>query len=89
MATFIVTNQHQPEDCPELNDEVSSFYEAKKPAEASTVYCNCGLGEHRVTFLIDAAGPSEALGAVPPGFLRSATTVSQVDQVYKYAGRSG
>ena len=71
MATFLVTNQHQPEDCPELNDEVSSFYEAKKPAGSATVYCNCGLGEHRVTFLIDAAGASQALQAVPPGFLRS------------------
>ena len=50
---------------------------------------NCALGEHRATFLIDAAGPSQALGAVPPGFLRSATTVTQVDQVYKYAGLSG
>ncbi len=89
MATFIVTNQHQPEDCPELNDEVSSFYEAKKPTGSATVYCNCHQGEHRVIFLIDAAGVSEALQAVPSGFLRSATTVSEVDQVYKYAGRSG
>ena len=89
MATFIVTNQHQPEDCPELNDEVSSYYEAKKPAGSATVYCNCRQGEHRVTFLIDAAGASEALQAVPPGFLRSATTVSEVDEVYKYGGRSG
>ncbi len=38
---------------------------------------------------IDAAGASLALQAVPTGFLRSATTVSQVDEVYKYADRSG
>ena len=89
MATFIVTNQHQAEDCPELNDEVSSFYEAKKPGPSATVYCNCALGEHRVTFLIDATASSEALGAVPPGFLRSATTITEVEQVYAYAGRTG
>ena len=85
MATFIITSQHQPDDCPELNDEVSSYYDAKKPAGSATVYCNCGLGEHRVFFLVEAAGPAEAMQGVPPGFLRSAATITQVDEVYKYA----
>ena len=89
MASFIITSQHQPDDCPELNDEVASFYEAKGPAASVTVYCNCASGEHRVFFFVDAPGHGEAVAAVPAGFLRSATTVTAVDEVYKYAGATG
>ncbi len=59
-------------DSPELSDERSSYYETKKPAGDVNVYCNCGTGEHRMFFLIEAAGPAEAVQAVPAGFLRSA-----------------
>ncbi len=85
MAKFMITNQHQPEDCPELADELSSYYETKKPSGNLNVYCNCGAGEHRMFFLIEAAGLTEALQGVPAGFLRSATTVAQVEEAYKVA----
>ena len=65
MTLFMVTNQHQPEDCPELSDELGSYYEAKKPSGAVNVYCNCGAGEHKMFFLVEAAGSVEALRAVP------------------------
>ena len=89
MALFIITNQHQPDDCPELNDEVASYYGAKKPTEAVTIYCNCRSGEHRVFFFVEAAGSAEALRAVPDGFLRSATTLTQVEEAYKHTGGGG
>ena len=85
MGTFMITNQHQPEDCPELADELSSHYEAKKPSANVSVYCNCGAGEHRMFFVIDAAGPTEALQAMPSGFLRSGNTVTEVEQAYNFA----
>lgn len=85
MAMYVITNQHQPEDCPELSDELSSHYEANRPSANVNVYCNCSSGEHRMFFLIDAPGPSEALLAVPSGFLRSGNTVTEVEEAYKYA----
>ena len=85
MALFMVTNQHQPEDCPELADELSSHYEAKKPAGNVNVYCNCGAGEHKMFFLVEAAGPAAAMQTVPSGFLRSANTVTEVEEAYKFA----
>ena len=88
MARFIISNQHQPDDCPELNDEMASHYEAKKPAGDVTVYCNCRSGEHRVFFFVEAAGHAEAMQAVPGGFLRSETTVTEVEEVYKFVAGS-
>ena len=85
MALFIITNQHQPDDCPELSDELGSYYAAKQPSGNINVYCNCGTGEHKMFFLVEAAGTGEAMQAIPAGFLGSATTVTQVEEAYKFA----
>ena len=89
MAMFVITNQHNPEDCPELSDELSSYYEANKPSGPVNVYCNCGSGEHKMFFLIEASGPSAAMQAVPAGFLRSENTITEVEEAYKFATGAG
>ena len=60
-----------PEDCPELNDEVSRFYEAKKPAEGCHRVLQLRLGGAPSDLSHRRGGASQALQAVPPGFLRS------------------
>jgi len=85
MALYMVTNQHQPDDCPELSDELSSYYEVNKPTAELAVYCNCRAGEHRMFFLVDSSSVAEALETVPPGFLGTATTVTKVEKAYKFA----
>lgn len=89
MALFMVTNQHQPDDCPELVDELSSHYATKRPTGSVNVYCNCGAGEHKMFFLVEAPGAIQAMEAVPAGFLRSATTVTEVEEAYKFAASAG
>ena len=61
---------------------------AKKPAADVSIYCNCATGEHRAYFLIDAAGSAEAMQAVPAGFLRSATTITPVDEAFKFVAKA-
>ena len=85
MALYMVTNQHQPDDCPELSDELSSYYDVNMPSAGLAVYCNCRAGEHRMFFLVDSAGATEALQTIPPGFLSTATTVTKVEEAYKFA----
>ncbi len=85
MALFMITNQHPPDDCPELADELGSYYEAKKPAGNVNVYCNCGSGEHRMFFVVEATEPTQAMQLIPTGFLRSATTVAEVEEAYSFA----
>ncbi len=89
MPLYRITNRHQAEDCPELADELASYYEARPPAGNVTVYCNCGTGEHEMLFLAEAEGPVEALQAIPPGFLRTSSAVSQVEEAYKFATGPG
>ena len=89
MGQYMVTNQHQPEDCPELADELSTHYEGKSPEANVNVYCNCGTGEHLMYFLVEADSAAKAMGTVPAGFLRSATTVTQVEEAYKFATGAG
>ena len=84
MALFMITNQHRPEDCPELSDELVSYYDTKKPTNVSGVYCNCKAGEHRMFFLIEADNTKDSLEVVPSGFLDSATTVTRVETAYKF-----
>ena len=85
MALYMVTNQHQPDDCPELSDELSSYYAVNKPSAGLAVYCNCRAGEHRMFFLVESGAAAEALQAIPPGFLGTATTVTKVEEAYKFA----
>ncbi len=85
MALYMITNQHQPEDCSGLSDELVSYYETKKPSGNVNVVCSCGSGEHRMFFLIEAPSPTDALQAIPGGFLRTAVTVTPVDEAYKFA----
>ena len=85
MGRFIINNQHLGEDCPELSDEVASFYDAGKGPGTVDVYCTCAIGEHRVTFIVEADGPAEALGTIPSGFLRTPSTVSKVEKAYEFA----
>ncbi len=89
MTRFIVTNQHQAEDCPELVDEVASYYDVNKASGTADVYCTCATGEHRMYFLVDANGAAEALNAVPSGFLRTPSTVSAVEKAYEFAAGGG
>ena len=89
MPLYRITNRHQAEDCPELADELGSHYEARPPAGNVSVYCNCGTGEHEMLFLVEAEAPTAALQAVPEGFLRTASTVSQVEEAYKFATGGG
>ena len=35
-------------------------------------------------FVIEASGPAEAMQAIPPGTLRSATIVTDVKEAYKF-----
>ena len=85
MALFIVINQYQSVNCPDLGEEMTRYFEAKAPSGNVEVYCNCSAGEHRMFFVLEAAGPAEALHTVPPGFLRSETTVVPVEQAYEFA----
>lgn len=85
MSLFMITNQHQPDDCPELSDELASYYEVKKPTGDMNVYCNCAFGEHLVFFVLEADGPAEALQAIPEGFLRTANMVAEVEEAYSFA----
>lgn len=85
MSLFIITNQHQPDDCPELSDELSSYFETRTPLGDVRVYCNCPLGEHRMFFLIDAPRAVDALGIIPDGFLQTENTIAQVDKVYEHS----
>ena len=85
MALYLLTNQHQPDDCPELSDELGSHYDVHTPSADVSVYCNCGAGEHRMFFVVDAASATGAVDAIPAGFTRTATTVTQVDQIYQFA----
>ncbi len=89
MARYIINNQHLAEDCPELVDELASFYDAKKGVGTLDVYCTCPIGEHRMSFIVEASGSAEALGVIPSGFLRTPTTVSQVDRAYEFATGGG
>lgn len=89
MALFMVTNQHQPDDCPELSDELGSYYETKTPSGSVSVYCNCGSGEHKMFFVVEGNSPAEVLQGVPGGFLRSATTITEVEEAYKFATGGG
>ena len=89
MALFMFTNQHQPEDCPELADELSSHYETRKPAGGVNVWCNCGAGDHKMFSLVEAIEHVEAMQAVPARALRSATTVREVEEAYKFATVAG
>jgi len=88
MSLYLITNQHQPEDCSELSKSLTSYYDAKQPSGKANVYCNCGTGEHKMFFLIEAAQPDEALQTIPPGFLRTANTVSIVEEAYDFATRA-
>ena len=65
--------------------QLGSFYDANKGPGTVDVYCTCAVGEHRMSFIVDAAGPSEALGAMPSGFLRTPSTVSRVEPAYEFA----
>ena len=85
MALYLLTNQHQPDDCPELSDELGSHYDVHTPSGDVNVYCNCGAGEHWMFFVVDATSATEAVDAIPVGFTRTATTVTQVEQVYQFA----
>ncbi len=85
MSLFLVTNQHQPDDCPELADELASHYEARPPSGDVNVYCNCGAGEHRMFFVVDAQSAAGAVESIPIGFTRTGMTVTQVEQAYRFA----
>ncbi|MFQ5967919.1 MAG: hypothetical protein ACE5MI_09960 [Acidimicrobiia bacterium] len=87
MARFIVSNQHLAEDCPQLSKELVSYYDAGEGEGAIGVYCTCSIGEHRMHFITHAGGPTEALAAIPPEFLRTSTTVSRVEPAYDFASR--
>ena len=89
MARFMINNQHLAEDCPELVDELASFYDANKGPGTVDVYCTCATGEHRMSFVVDANGPAEALGTIPSGFLRTPSTVSHVERAYEFATGGG
>ena len=94
MGTFMIINQHTPEDCSVLADEMATHYQTQDPKGTVNVYCSCGNGEHRMFFFVEANGAVEAMLAVPPGFmkskvttgfLRSTNTVVQVENAYSYA----
>ena len=94
MGLFMITNQHEPEDCPDLADEMAKHYEVKQPAGPVNVYCTCGNGAHRMFLFIEANGPAEAMLAVPPalmqskrtrGFLAGTNTIVQVENAYSFA----
>ena len=85
MARFIVSNQHLAGDCPELADELASYYDAGKGQGTVDVYCTCSAGEHRMYFITHADGPAEAMDTIPPGFLRTPTIVSKVEPAYEFA----
>ena len=70
----MVTNQHQPNDCPELRDELSSHYEAMHRPVVWNIWCNCGSGAHRAWFLVEASGLAETMRTVPAGVLLAGTT---------------
>jgi hypothetical protein len=52
MGLFMFTDQHNPEHCPELADEMAKHYETRQPSGKLNVYCTCGNGEHRMFFFI-------------------------------------
>lgn len=85
MALYRITNQHAADDCPELVDELASYYETNEPAGNVNVYCNCGAGEHEMLFLVEADGPGPALQSIPAGFSRTSSTVAEVEQAYAFA----
>ncbi len=66
MALYLITNQHQADDCPELADELGSHYDVHKPSGDVNVYCNCGAGEHRMFFVVDASSATGRSMRFPP-----------------------
>ena len=89
MALYRITNEHEGDDCPELVDELGSYYEANEPSGKVNVYCNCGTGEHQMLFLVEAEDAAAALRSIPAGFSRTATTVAQVEEAYAFATGTG
>ena len=85
MAMFLISNQHQPEVCAELGEELESYYKYNPPKGALSAYTNCRFGEHRVFFLVEADTPSKALQSIPAGYARTSNEVTQVTQEYSSA----
>lgn len=64
MATFILHNRHEPEECRWLEEE------GPWPAslEGVVIFCTCPSGTHGGILAVEATNADEALTRLPPRF---------------------
>lgn len=77
MAHFLLIHEHGPQECAAAFAAWSGF---ESPLRGRCVPSTCLSGGHHLWWLVDAAGPRQALALLPP-FVARRTDATEVREV--------
>ena len=78
MPRYLLHHHHEPGEC---GVAFAAFTGHPSPLRHTTTVASCLSGGHEIWWLVDAAGPDQALGQLP-FFVAERSTVTEIREVH-------